>query len=272
MGSGEFSFQWFARHRFYKAVNARLLDLVDIQPGQRVVELACGTGEVTRLIQRKLKGAQDSLVIAIDQSATALREAAQRWANMRDAVVQFIQSRVEQLSGVVKQRMDAVIFCNGIHYIPDKEHLVDEVYRTLLPGGVFAFNTSFFQHVQLPETEQFLRRWMYRAIRILKRKYNLMPRADKVEARKQLSAEQYRELLQHHGFRIVSEEVSPVAVPLHGWLDISRYSDFVQGALPGVPLKPASEALRRAAREVYRELSLTSVPRNWLSMVAVKHS
>ena len=75
MAESEFSYKPFASQGFYQVVNKQLVEMVDFHPGQRVVDLACGTGAVTRLILEKLRGARDSLVIGIDMSATAIREA-----------------------------------------------------------------------------------------------------------------------------------------------------------------------------------------------------
>lgn len=267
-GAGDFSFKWFARHDFYRAVNAYLLDMVGLRPGQRVVELACGTGAVTRMILEKLRGARESAIIGIDMSASALREAMQSLSDAKDAAIQFIQGRAEELTRIVREKADAVIFCNGIHYIQDKTALLQQIASALKPGGRFAFNTSFFQGAHAPDTEAFYRRWMYKAIRILKERYSLLPRADKVEARRQLTPEQYTALLETHGLKVVRREVRTVMVTLQGWLDISRFEDFVHGALPGVPLEKASEALQEAVRQTFQEMGLTAVPRNWLTVVA----
>jgi hypothetical protein len=51
---------------------------------------------------------------------------------------------------------------------------------------------------------------------------------------------------------------------------ISEYELFARGALPGVPLSLAVDCLRRGAAEAFRELKLSTVPRNWLQVVAVK--
>ena len=59
----DFSFQKFSQNSFYKRVNLDLLEQSGIRPGQKVVEIACGTGGVTRLILEKLRGARESLVI-----------------------------------------------------------------------------------------------------------------------------------------------------------------------------------------------------------------
>ena len=270
MGAGELSFKWFAEHNFYRTVNSALVDASGIGPGQKVVELACGTGAVTGLVLERLRGARDSLIIGIDASAASLREAVDQLGSVRDVAVQFVQGRVEALSETVKERVDGIVFCNGIHYVEDKGNLLTQIATTLKPKGTFAFNTSFYNGAHPPETEQFYRRWMMRAIRILRAQHSLKPTAGKVQARLQLSPEEYAELLEGYGFYIVKHEIQTAPVPLEGWVDISRYEDFVAGAMPGVPLAPASEALQEGVRQTFSDMGLQFVPRNWLSMVAQK--
>jgi ubiquinone/menaquinone biosynthesis C-methylase UbiE len=268
--SEEFSFKWFAEQGFYRSVNAYLVDRLDLRPGQKIVELACGTGTVTRMILEKVRGARESLLIGIDSSAASLKVAKEQLSSVKDAALQFFQTRAEQLAEVVRERVDRVVLCNGIHLVPDKELLLAQVSRALKPGGLFAFNTSFFQGAQPPETEQFYRRWMFRALRILRADYALTPQRDRVEARRQLTPEQYAALVQSQGFSIAQQEIKTVPVPLQGWLDISRYEDFIQGALPGVALEQGSQALQRGVTQTFQDLVLETVPRNWLTVVAVK--
>ena len=270
MNAGEFSYKEFAEQDFYQPVNTYLIEQAGIQPGQRVVDLACGTGAVTRLILERLRGARESLVIGIDMSSTALREAMNQLGNVRDVALQFIQSRVEQLSENVRERVDSVIFCNGIHMIPDKPALLSQVSASLKPGGVFAFNTSFFQGAVPQETEQFYRRWMFRSIRVLRSRHGLMPKNDKVESRRQLTPEQYAELLAQHDFRVSRQILLPTPMSLRGFLAISEYEEFIDGAMPGVPLDAGREALQEGARQAFGDLGLESVPRNWLTVVAVR--
>jgi hypothetical protein len=52
------------------------------------------------------------------------------------------------------------------------------------------------------------------------------------------------------------------------WQDISQYSEFAEGALPGVPLDTAISVLKRSVAQTYDELGITELPRNWLQVVA----
>jgi ubiquinone/menaquinone biosynthesis C-methylase UbiE len=269
--SGDFSFKNFSDQGFYRIVNNRVVDLAEVKSGQRIIDLACGTGAVTRLILERLRGARDFAVIGIDHSSTSLRQAMQDLGNFRDSTVQFIQSRMERLSVVIKDSVDTIILCNAIHYIPDKKGLVSEITRTLRPGGSFVFNTSFFEGGHPPESEVFYRRWMLRALRNLKTEYGLRPVKDgKVESRRHLSPGEYENLLMEQGLRVKKQQIHTVDVPIEGWLTISQFEDFIEGALPGVPLDKASDCLVKGVREAFNELSISFVSRNWLEVVAVK--
>ena len=146
-----------------------------------------------------------------------------------------------------------------------------EISKTLKPGGKFAFNTSFFEGGQLPESLLFYRKWMFKSARILRKEHGLSTqRSAKVESRKHLTAGQYRELVERHNFIVLEQEIDTVNVPIDGWLDISTFEDFIVGTLPGVPLDAASDSLQKGCHQAFEELNLTYVPRNWLDMVAVR--
>ena len=270
MATEEYTFKAFSEHSFYKEVNTCLVDQAHLEKGWTVVDVACGSGLVTELILEKVRGARDAMVIGVDMSATAIRDAKEKLAGAKEAVVEFVQARAEEMSKAVKRAADAVVFCNGIHYIEDKHRLLSEVYRTLRPGGIFAFNTSFFEGALPPETQRFYRRWMMKALRKLKQDYNLKPKRDKVQSRHQLTADDYRDLLESEGFEVQSQELVLTPISEEGWADLSRFSDFIAGALPGIELKTASEVLVEALNETCVELKMAATPRNWLTMVAVR--
>ena len=74
MTSNEFSFSKFAENAFYSKINDRLVEMADVKSGQRIVDLACGTGLVTELIADRMRGAKNSVIIAIDQSSVSLKQ------------------------------------------------------------------------------------------------------------------------------------------------------------------------------------------------------
>ena len=267
----EFSFSAFSNLPFYRQINARLLDLAEIGSHRRIVDLGCGTGGVTKLILERLQSARDTVIYAVDHSASALKDAVAELGGRKDAVIRFIQSPVQNLMNAVTDDVDAVVYCNSIHYVPDKRTLLAQIRERLMPNGLLAINTSFYDGSHPPESEDFYRRWLMRSLRILKREHGLKPdSAMKVESRQHLTKEEYEELLVSSGFTIVKSEVSDIDVPESGWFHISGFRDWIEGVMPGVPLEAGKDALQKGLHQVFEERGLVTVPRRWLSISAAR--
>ncbi|GEM_PF-142908 len=222
-------------------------------------------------LQGRAQAARETVIYAIDHSAVALRAAVAGLGQRKEAAVRFVQAEVQQLSTAVREQADAIVYCNSIHYVPDKASLLAQLRQKLRPGGVLAINTSFFEGSHPQQTGEFYRRWMLRSFRILKREYDMMPdRAQKVEARRHLTADEYVALLDKSGFKVTQKDLMDFEVPIEGWLTISAFSDWIQGIMPGVPLDKGRAALQKGLREVFAEMQLKTVPRTWLSLSAVR--
>jgi ubiquinone/menaquinone biosynthesis C-methylase UbiE len=265
------SFRKFACQPFYTAINRRLVEMCGLLPFQRVVDLGAGTGAVTTLILETMRPDKGE-VVAVEPSESALelarRDLQERWG----AVVRFVSGQAENLSRFVQRTADAVVFCNAIHLVEDKRRVLREISEALRERGLFAFNSTFFEGAQPPDTLPFYVMWVRRAMRIFREENPGMRREkeDRAQARIQLSVDEYGQLLADAGFHVRHMELCPVEMPLEGLEAISEYELFARGALPGVPVAVAVDCLRRAAADAFRELGLTSVPRNWLQVVAVK--
>jgi ubiquinone/menaquinone biosynthesis C-methylase UbiE len=263
----QYTLEKFAAQPFYQDINRRLVSLTGLRKGQHVVDLGAGTGAVTRLLVEKVAN-DGAEVIAVEPESTAIEVARRNLENMRGAVVRFIQGSAERLNTIVRGPVDAVFFCNAIHLVPEKERVLEEVKRTLREDGTFSFNTTFYRGAEPPESEQFYRKWMMRALRSLKTNYGIMPDKTRTEARHQLSEDEYVRLLEDNGFRITKREVMQVELPLSSFESISEYSLWIEGVMPGVPLEAGAESLKAGAREAFAELGLKFSPRNWLLIVA----
>jgi len=269
----DYAFGSFANLDFYKIINARLLDIAEISEQTQIVDLGCGDGGVTKLILDRIQAARQSCIYAIDHSAAAIKEAITNIGDRKEAAVKFIQGDAANLREKLTGDVDAVVYCNSIHYVPDKEKLLSQIKGSLKPGGILAFNSSFYEGGQPEESLDFYRKWMMKSIRILRREYGMMPkRENKVESRKQLTPDDYKNLVEAQGFKVKLTEIMKVQVPLAGWVEISAFRDFIEGTLPGVPLKEASAALQEGAKQTYKEMDIQFVNRNWMSVVALRTS
>jgi ubiquinone/menaquinone biosynthesis C-methylase UbiE len=273
-----FSFESFAAHPFYTAINRLLVQQalapLASHPPHRpliMVDLACGTGAVTRLIAEELLGfAHTAHIIAVDPSANALRHA-QKQVEWPTISVEFFQGAAADLSRLVSAA-DAAFFCNAIHLVSDKGTVFRHIAATLAPGGIFACNSAFYEGTSTEETLRFGRLWIRRAVGWLRKEHPevLFARKTKVIALQWLTPERYKDLLQDSGFEQIAITQERVMMSLDSLRDLGRYQLFIEGALPGVPLEWGAAALSATVYQAGKELEMAEVPRRWLQIVATK--
>jgi ubiquinone/menaquinone biosynthesis C-methylase UbiE len=280
--TNKFTFERFATHAFYTEVNRALvreaLIHLKTKPGNStltIVDMACGTGAVTRLIAeemvRQRRTAQIRLV-GVDPSAEALRRARKGMAEMAVQVqADFIQGEATDLPNII-QDADAAFFCNAIHLVPDKLKAFQQIAAILAPGGIFACNSAFYEGTYVPGTERFYRLWTRRAVGWLKKEHPEvhLSREAKAMAMQWITPETYVDLLHGSGFGQVNTNKTDVSISMDAWRDLGQYWLFIDGALPGVPLAYGAAALETAVYQAGEELALNEVPRTWLQIVATK--
>jgi ubiquinone/menaquinone biosynthesis C-methylase UbiE len=111
-----------------------LVDVLSLRRGERVLDVACGTGVTTRLAKEKV--GPEGRVVGLDVNAAMLAKARQ----MADGLdIDWIESDVT-LSGLPHGYCDVVMSQHGYHYFPDKPAALTEFRRLLVPGGRMAFS------------------------------------------------------------------------------------------------------------------------------------
>ncbi|HEY5003523.1 MAG TPA: methyltransferase domain-containing protein [Ktedonobacteraceae bacterium] len=278
--TNRFTYERFAAHAFYTDINRSLVQQALAHLPERagtltIVDMACGTGAVTRLIAEELaqQGRLDrARLIGVDPSAEALRHARTGMDQMGlETHAEFIQGDAEDLPTIVSNA-DAAFFCNAIHLVPDKRVAFEQMSTILAPGGIFACNSAFYEGTYVPGTERFYRLWTRRAVGWLKNTHPdaHLSREAKAMAMQWLSPKEYITLFKETGFSSVETVQTTVTISLDAWRDLGQYWLFIDGALPGVPLAYGAEALETAVYQVGPELGMTEVPRMWLQLVATK--
>ena len=267
--SEEYNFNKFSNLPFYTEINAKFLEFAKIDDQKTIVDLGCGTGGITKLLIDRLKNAKETVIYAIDHSKTALKTAANEIEETKNILVKFCHSEVQSLTDVIKDKVDAIVYCNSIHYVPDKSDLLTKIKSKLNNKGILAFNTSFFEGSHPEDSLEFFRKWMLRSLRKVKKEYGISAKkSNKVESRVQLNQEEYKNLLLENGFEINSIKTNRIDVPMEGWHHISGFSDWIEGILPGIPLDIGRDVLQKSLAEIWEELKLNSIPRIWLSVSA----
>ncbi len=127
-----------AQYERFGAERARpfrdLVSLVEARPGMRVVDLGCGTGELTAQLHQKLQARE---TLGIDSSEAMLARAPQV------AGVRFEKQDIARFAP--PEPFDLVFSNAALHWLPDHAALLERLTAALAPGGQIA--------VQMPMTD-----------------------------------------------------------------------------------------------------------------------
>lgn len=110
-------------------VQGAVLSLVDLKPGDTVLDLGCGTGVMIPFYL----AAQAGKIVAVDVSEKMVERAREKFGG--EPSVELRAS--DALSLDEGERFDAAVIYNAYPHFPDKLALVEKVYRLLKPSGRF---------------------------------------------------------------------------------------------------------------------------------------
>jgi SAM-dependent methyltransferase len=121
--------------RFFGDLTEQLLRLAGIERGMRLLDVGCGTGDVS-LLAARLVGAAGR-VVGVDKAPEAIAVARRRAAAARLVNVDFIARDAAEF--VPKTRFDAVIGRLVLMYVAEPAALMRGLLRSLRPGGLVVF-------------------------------------------------------------------------------------------------------------------------------------
>lgn len=114
-----------------RAVKQRITDLLDLRPGDRVLDAGCGTGDDTRAMAALVR--PTGHVTGLDLDKATLREARRRSVGA-DLPVTFTQGDVQQL-GFADATFTRCRSERMLQHVPDQHAAVRELTRVLCSGG-----------------------------------------------------------------------------------------------------------------------------------------
>ncbi|HYW02628.1 MAG TPA: bifunctional demethylmenaquinone methyltransferase/2-methoxy-6-polyprenyl-1,4-benzoquinol methylase UbiE [Gammaproteobacteria bacterium] len=117
-------------HRLWKRYT---LELSGVRRGQRVLDLAGGTGDLAALFSRRV--GRDGLVLLSDINEAMLRRGRERLVD-RGVVgnVEYLLADAERLP-LASDRFDCISIGFGLRNVTDKDAALAEMHRVLRPGG-----------------------------------------------------------------------------------------------------------------------------------------
>jgi len=127
---------WKPIERGAEKVSRRLIELAEIKPGSRVLDIATGIGEPA-LTAANLVG-RSGHVLAIDISPQMLSIAKQRAASLGiQDVVEFKEGDIETID-LLSAAFDVVLCRWGLMFLPNLKAGLSNIHRSLKPSGHFA--------------------------------------------------------------------------------------------------------------------------------------
>lgn len=122
----------FTRVSGVRALHERAVELADIEPGQAVADVGCGTGNLSFAVLAKQPSAR---VTGLDPDGAALRRAARK-ARRRGVALTLVQGYADRIPAE-DASLDHVVSSLALHHVDDdgRSAFAREALRALRPGG-----------------------------------------------------------------------------------------------------------------------------------------
>ena len=134
-GEGPSYYDNFLGPLFFEPYAKEVAKRIDPSEVSLALEIAAGTGRVTRHIRERI--AASAKLIASDISEDMLAEAKKKLSHLN---IEWQNIDAQQLP-FKDNSIDLVVCCFGYMFVPDKPKAFAEAYRVLRPGGMFLFTT-----------------------------------------------------------------------------------------------------------------------------------
>jgi len=117
--------QYEGKHSFVWRLGAGVVELLAPQSGERILDVGCGTGQLTAEIAKR--GAQ---VVGLDNSANMIGQARQNYPGMS-----FVLG--DATSFHFEEPFDAVFSNAALHWVKQADRAAESIARALKPGARF---------------------------------------------------------------------------------------------------------------------------------------
>jgi len=212
-----------SRHAFVWQYGTDLIELLAPQPGERILDLGCGTGQLTAAI-----AARGAAVIGLDISPAMLERARQHYPEL-----QFVAADATDFA--FAEPFDAVFSNAVLHWINEPGRVAASVWRALKPGGRFVAEFGGKGNIQAIHSA------LARAI--VAAGYSV---PDEVGPRYFPSIGEYASLLERQGFTVTYAALFDRPTPLAGgeaglrnWIAM-----FANDFFAGIPLEQHQAVLQ----------------------------
>ena len=120
--------------RHHLDITERTMRLMDLRPGERVLDLGCGSGWATRLLARFVGEGPEGFgqVVGLDVSDEMIRQA--RAASKEFDNILYIAGSAQQIPWE-ENFFDKVLSVESFYYYADQDRALAELFRVMAPHG-----------------------------------------------------------------------------------------------------------------------------------------
>jgi ubiquinone/menaquinone biosynthesis C-methylase UbiE len=174
----------------HRNITEKTLRLMELRPGERVLDLGCGSGWATRLVARLVGEGPEGFgqVVGLDVSDEMVRLAREVSKDFENIL--YVQGSAQQIPWE-ENFFDKVLSVESFYYYADQDRALMELFRVMAPRG------RLFILINLYKDNQYSLQW-----------------SDKLKVPVHVrSADEYVELLQKHAFENVEARRVPDDTP-----------------------------------------------------------
>jgi ubiquinone/menaquinone biosynthesis C-methylase UbiE len=176
--------------RHHLDITGKTVGLMDLRPGDRVLDLGCGSGWATRLVARLVADGPEGFgqVVGVDVSDQMIRQA--RAASKDFENILYVWGSAQQIPWE-ENFFDKMLSVESFYYYPDQERALAELFRVMAPHG------RMFILINLYKDNPYSLQWV-----------------DKLRVPVHVRSEaEYIELVKRHGFENIEARRIPDDTP-----------------------------------------------------------
>jgi arsenite methyltransferase len=176
--------------RHHLDITGKTIRLMDLRPGDRVLDLGCGSGWATRLLARLVTDGPEGFgqVVGVDVSDEMIRQA--RAASKDFENILYAWGSAQQIPWE-ENFFDKMLSVESFYYYPDQDRALAELFRVMAPHG------RIFILINLYKDNPYSLQWV-----------------DKLKVPVHVRSEaEYIDLLKRHGFEDVEARRIPDDTP-----------------------------------------------------------
>jgi len=176
--------------RHHLDITEKTIRLMNLHPGERVLDLGCGSGWATRLLARLVGDGPEGFgqVVGLDVSDEMVRQARESSKDFENIL--YVWGSAQQIPWE-ENFFDKVLSVESFYYYPDQDRALMELFRVMSPRG------RLFILINLYKDNVYSLQWV-----------------DKLKVPVQVrSAAEYVELLKKHAFEDVEARRIPDDTP-----------------------------------------------------------